>query len=145
MSIYHKHHIIPRHMGGTDDPSNLVEVTIETHANLHKQLWEEFGQWQDRVAYLGLLKMIDDQEIIRIKQSEGAKLGIKLYPEKHSLGGQALWRKEGMREHLSNKRKEQSANGKNPMSGKTHNRVTCIFCKKETAVNTLASNHKKCK
>ena len=29
MSIYHKHHIIPKHMGGTDDPSNLITVTEE--------------------------------------------------------------------------------------------------------------------
>lgn len=41
MSIYHKHHIIPKYMGGTDDPSNLVEVTVEQHALLHKQLWKE--------------------------------------------------------------------------------------------------------
>ena len=24
----HKHHIIPKHKGGTDDPSNLVELTV---------------------------------------------------------------------------------------------------------------------
>lgn len=28
----HIHHIIPRHMGGTDDPSNLIELTIQEHA-----------------------------------------------------------------------------------------------------------------
>ena len=54
MTIYHKHHIIPKHMGGTNDPSNLVTVTIEEHANLHKQLWEELGHWQDKVAWLAL-------------------------------------------------------------------------------------------
>jgi len=26
--ITHKHHIIPKHIGGTDDPSNLIELTI---------------------------------------------------------------------------------------------------------------------
>ena len=30
--VYHKHHIIPKHIGGTDDPSNLVDLTIEEHA-----------------------------------------------------------------------------------------------------------------
>jgi predicted molibdopterin-dependent oxidoreductase YjgC len=28
----HKHHIIPKHMGGTDDESNIIELTIEEHA-----------------------------------------------------------------------------------------------------------------
>jgi hypothetical protein len=33
--IIHKHHIIPKHAGGTNDPSNLVELTIEQHAEAH--------------------------------------------------------------------------------------------------------------
>lgn len=40
----HKHHIIPRHMGGTDDPSNLVELTVEKHAEAHRQLYEQYGK-----------------------------------------------------------------------------------------------------
>ena len=36
-------------MGGTDDPSNIVIVTIEEHANLHKQLWEDLGHEEDRI------------------------------------------------------------------------------------------------
>tara|TARA_Y100000310_G_C20129437_1_gene555170 strand:+ start:33 stop:503 length:471 start_codon:yes stop_codon:yes gene_type:complete len=31
----HKHHIVPRYAGGTNDPSNLVELTIVEHANIH--------------------------------------------------------------------------------------------------------------
>lgn len=27
--LTHKHHIIPRHVGGSDDPSNLVELTVK--------------------------------------------------------------------------------------------------------------------
>ena len=62
MTIYHKHHIIPRHMGGTDDPENLVEVTIEQHAELHRQLWEELGHWQDRIAWQMLSGQITTAE-----------------------------------------------------------------------------------
>ena len=25
----HKHHIVPKHMGGSDNPENLIELTIE--------------------------------------------------------------------------------------------------------------------
>ena len=145
MTIYHNHHIIPRHAGGSNDPSNLVRLTVEEHAEAHKVLYEQHGRWQDKLAYLSLLKLIGSEEIIRIKQVEGGKKTQQLYPETPSIGGKALWNKPGMREHLIEKRKEQSASGKNPMQGKTQKRVCCIFCKKETAVNTLGSNHKKCK
>lgn len=67
MTIYHKHHIIPKHMGGTNDPSNLVEVTIEKHAALHKQLWEDLGHWQDKLAWLSLSKQISHNDIRILK------------------------------------------------------------------------------
>lgn len=73
----HKHHILPKRLGGTDDSSNLIELTIEEHAEAHRVLYEQYGQWQDRLAYLGLLGMIGREEIIRTAQSEGGKLGIK--------------------------------------------------------------------
>jgi hypothetical protein len=61
--IKHKHHIIPKHMGGTDDPSNLIELTIEEHAEAHRILWENHGRWQDEVAWKALSGQIDKQEI----------------------------------------------------------------------------------
>lgn len=60
----HKHHIIPRHVGGTDDPSNLIELTIADHAEAHKKLYEEYGRWQDRVAWLSLAGIMKDEERI---------------------------------------------------------------------------------
>lgn len=66
MTIYHQHHIIPRHMGGTDDPSNLIQLTIEEHAEAHRLLYEEHGRWQDKLAWMGLSKMIGKDEILKI-------------------------------------------------------------------------------
>jgi hypothetical protein len=60
----HKHHIIPKHAGGTDDPSNIVELTIEEHAEAHRLLYEEHGRWQDRVAWLSLSGIMKDEERI---------------------------------------------------------------------------------
>ena len=59
-------------MGGTDDPSNLVLVTIEDHANLHKQLWEDFGCWQDEIAWKALSGQItmNDAQKQAIRQGQ---------------------------------------------------------------------------
>ena len=75
MSIYptHKHHIIPRHAGGTDDPNNLVELTVEDHAIAHKVLYGLYGRWQDKVAWQGLSGIIGKEEIIRETQSASKK------------------------------------------------------------------------
>jgi hypothetical protein len=63
-NMKHKHHIIPKHIGGTDDPSNLVELTIEEHAEAHRILFEQYGRVQDKRAWLGLAKIMTGKEII---------------------------------------------------------------------------------
>jgi hypothetical protein len=68
MSIYHKHHIVPKHMGGTDDPSNLIQLTIEEHAEAHKKLWEEHSRWQDKIAWECLAGQITNAEAIKQAQ-----------------------------------------------------------------------------
>ena len=74
--VKHKHHIIPKHMGGTDDRSNLIELTVEEHAEAHRLLYEQHGLLQDKLAWLGLQGLISAAEILHTLQSEGMK-GIK--------------------------------------------------------------------
>lgn len=62
--ILHKHHIIPKHMGGTDDPINLIELTVEEHAEAHRLLYEQYGRAQDKRAWMGLAKIMTNEEII---------------------------------------------------------------------------------
>lgn len=64
MEIFHIHHIIPRHMGGTDDPTNLIKLTIEEHAEAHKVLYEQYGFEEDRIAWQGLIGIIPKKELI---------------------------------------------------------------------------------
>ena len=137
MNIYHNHHIIPGHAGGTDEPSNLIRLTIEEHAEAHKKLYEEHGRWQDRLAWKSLSGIINKSEAVYLSQVEGGKTQQRLNPT-HKAGVKALWAKPGMRKHLSKKRKEQSANGKNPMQGKKQRRISCICCRKEWAINSYA-------
>jgi len=89
MCVYHKHHIIPKHMGGSDDKTNLVTVTIEKHAELHKQLWEDLGFWQDHVAWKMLSGQITRKEAIKIAQSEGAKNRKKRYGKENHFYGRS--------------------------------------------------------
>jgi hypothetical protein len=60
--IYHKHHIIPRHAGGTDDPDNLVRLSIPEHAEAHRLLYEQYGRVQDKVAWLWLAGRTEEKE-----------------------------------------------------------------------------------
>jgi len=68
----HKHHILPTHAGGTDDPSNIVYLSILEHAEAHRVLWEQHGRKGDRLAWLALSGQIDKEEI----QKEKTALGV---------------------------------------------------------------------
>ena len=61
----HKHHIIPRYEGGSDDPSNLVALTVIQHAMWHFAEWQRKGREEDRIAWQGLSKIIGREEVIR--------------------------------------------------------------------------------
>jgi hypothetical protein len=76
-TIYHKHHIIPKHMGGSDDPSNLIELTVEEHAEAHRKLFEEYGHWQDELAWKGLAGIIGKEEIVHRLSASNGFLGKK--------------------------------------------------------------------
>ena len=78
----HIHHIIPKHMGGTDEPSNLIELTPEEHAEEHKKLYEKYGHWQDLLAWKGLEKIFSHDDCVRMAILEGAKMGAKITNEK---------------------------------------------------------------
>jgi hypothetical protein len=62
-------------MGGSDEPSNLIELTIEKHAEAHKKLWREHGHWQDEVAWKALDGQINMKEASKIAIKLGAKTG----------------------------------------------------------------------
>lgn len=46
----HWHHIIPKHSGGDNSPSNLIELTIEEHSAAHLALYEKTGNYKDLLA-----------------------------------------------------------------------------------------------
>jgi len=82
-------------MGGSDDPSNLIELTVEEHAQAHLDLYEEHGYVQDLVAHRMLLGQIDKAEAIKTLQKA---------PKSEA------WKK---------KKSKQMTGKNNPMYGKT--------------------------
>lgn len=67
----HKHHIIPKHAGGTDDPENLVYLSVKEHAIAHAKLYLEHGDLKDYLAYKGLRQQIGKEDIFRERSRIG--------------------------------------------------------------------------
>lgn len=84
MATYHWHHIVPRHAGGTDDPSNLVRVTVEEHAELHFARYLQHGEIGDWVAANTLSGQMTQAEAI----AEARRDWIERHPDHHRKAGQ---------------------------------------------------------
>lgn len=76
----HIHHILPKYLGGSDDSSNLIELTVEEHAEAHRLLYEQHGNWQDYCAWQALSGRIGQEEALRMVQGMANK-GKKRSPE----------------------------------------------------------------
>ena len=99
----HLHHIIPKHMGGNDELENLIELTVEEHAEAHKKLWDQYGLWQDYLAWQGLAKLMTREELVFKMLSEAGKKGNsvrtnkgmtynwKVPPKPKGTGGTKWW------------------------------------------------------
>ena len=130
-NIKHKHHIIPRHMGGTDDPSNIVELTVEEHAEAHRILYEKYGRWQDKCAWLALSGQIGKEEIIIERARLGGKRrkGKKLSEEQkrkisESMKGCKPWNKgkTGCQTHSEETKRKMSDSQKGRVFSEEHKR-----------------------
>ena len=153
MTLKHIHHIVPKHMGGSDDPSNLVELTVEEHAEAHRKLYEQYGHWQDNCAYLALSGRIGQEEALRMAQGMANK-GRKRTPEQIERIKEAArkrverhkanpeWWAEVNRKRSESKKKykftkEHIANWKESRKGYTHSEETKKKIK-ETLAKTRA-------
>lgn len=56
---FHSHHIVPRHLGGTDDSSNLVLLHPYDHAIAHYVRWKIFKTPGDAWAFNRLKAVLD--------------------------------------------------------------------------------------
>lgn len=130
-------------MGGSDDPSNLVFLTVAEHAEAHKKLYEEYGKYEDLFAWKGLSGQLGNEERLQ----ERARLGGINANKKNacSLGGKAnaeKWKNdkqfaERVREKLSKpKQNKEKYFGKKTLehaenirkAALKRERITCEKC-----------------
>ena len=132
---YHKHHIIPKHAGGTDDPSNIIKLTIEDHAEAHKILWEQHGRWQDKLAWETLSGRVTREEATRIAVSKTMSILHKGKPkteqQKQKIREANLREKnpnygKNTPENVKEKIRQATLKEKNHFFGKHHTETTKI-------------------
>ena len=114
-------------MGGTDDPSNIVELTVEEHAEAHRLLYEEHGHWQDRVAWLGLSGQIGQEEIIQMKIIESNRNRLVSEETKRKMSEAAKGHSRGLGKKRSDETKRkigESKKGNTFWLGKKHTEET---------------------
>ena len=148
MTIYHTHHIIPRHMGGTDDPSNLVKLTVEEHAEAHRKLYEEHGQRGDYLAWKALSGQIGKEEILY----ERSRLGASQPGETNAMWGKThsdeakrkmSETRKGVKLSEEHKKSMSIAQKKNKNPGRGFKRrVSCVRCRMETSVASMSHHWK---
>ena len=74
----HLHHIKPKHQGGSDDPSNLISLTIVQHAMWHFADWQLTKTTENFIAWRSLAGKITKEQAIFEAQSMGGRKAVKL-------------------------------------------------------------------
>lgn len=92
--VKHKHHIIPQYEGGSEDPSNLVELTSTQHAMWHFAEWQRKQKKEDYLAWRGLAGMIGKEEIIKELQRLGFMKMIEARDAEKDEKGKSLYGKK---------------------------------------------------
>ena len=165
MTIYHKHHIIPKHMGGSDDPSNLIKLTVEEHAEAHLDLYKKFGKEQDLIAYKTLSGLITAEEAriqavklsntgrkqteehkkkrvaSRMKTCPAPTLGKKLPPASEERKRKISEANKGRPNPRKGDIHTDEAKSKMSISAKKRPRLKCLRCGKEMPKQNLVRYH----
>ena len=46
-----RHHVIPKSMGGSNDPDNIVALPVRAHFLAHWMLWKMYGNGKMALAF----------------------------------------------------------------------------------------------
>ena len=79
--ILHRHHVVPKHAGGSNAASNMTcPLTISEHADHHRYRYEMLGEYWDWLAWKGLSGQIAPSEIEELSRQHH-RIGMKHSPE----------------------------------------------------------------
>lgn len=133
---YEKHHIVPKHSGGTDDKENLIYLPPHIHTLTHYYRWLSFQEIGDKVAY----------EMRRNQNIESVKLRSQLDVETNKQKGNTFWNSEWQRKQgIKGGTKGGSANTQNQFIarqkvGKTYGKKNGISRQKSDLVEMLKNS-----
>jgi len=144
LTLKHKHHIIPKHMGGTDDEANIILLSIEDHYIAHILLANSFPVKDPRrrsnLSSAILIKrgLNDPEKMIEYRESlkgeNNPNYGKKWSDEKKkefserqkiTMSDENIRKKMRKPKSQTDKMGKHDKNGvKNPFYGKTHSNET---------------------
>jgi hypothetical protein len=131
--VFEKHHIVPKHCGGTDDRDNLIYLPPHIHTLAHYYRWLSLQEIGDKVAY----EMRWNQNI------ESVKLRSQLAVNSNKEKGNLFWNTEWQREQgLKGGIKGGSANTQNQFLarqkvGKTYGKQVGLSRQKNDLIEVL--------
>jgi hypothetical protein len=166
---YHRHHIIPKHQGGSDDDDNIEYLTPSEHSQAHYELWLKYGLAEDAMAYNSLKKYWDcGRDVDGYKQSPehiekrvsstdyseiSKKLKGRTSPTKGMKFGANLERNKKISTTLKGKRHSDEHKKKisETLTGRPapyrQGTCYCIFCRKRVPLSRMSRhglNKKEC-
>lgn len=102
------HHIIPKHEGGTEDPSNLVKLPRKLHQEVHYRRWLVYENISDLYAFQLLGGNLSDEELSKIYEDQVKR--CKRDQEKLIIARlkSDKWKQSHQNEEYKKRKREQS-------------------------------------
>lgn len=97
------HHKIPRSRGGTDDPKNLVELSLYEHAEIHALDFVNGGiEFDTRNPFWKVLQADNPELAQKVREEKARRMSSKMR-EANSGVSKSPEHREKLRRHLSEK------------------------------------------
>ena len=83
----HRHHILPKRLGGDDSAENITPpISIKLHAEFHRDLWEHYGDKKDYIAWMALSGRMNSEQARIAACKEGQRKSLKYRTSRSALG-----------------------------------------------------------